>query len=505
MKTLQRLSNEDSLIKVSLNSYVESLADINNLSAWNADGGSIVFTGKEYYVSSHYVIEASPNNDSLITPLTVSLNIDYVFDADDVNESFVFSCVVYSGVKNVTINAKLYDADGQEVEGNTKIIQAGSWTALRSNVFTKIPQTPPDTGQYKIVLTIIGHGGETIKISTPNLVNDNAWVSNPVIQSSRPYIPGFYESYDSRETDPQYPFYRYMDVLTDAIADTMFLYSEWFQFDLKEMAINYSKNDLSTRSRLTNYEAVYPENVNWLSQFSGAKIKKQIFVDNSPIITDANEFRKSQLFPAVYGRGAGTQGAVKEAIEHVLTGGKTVIIGQNVDGNPWSIKAVTLISETPGIDIHADVRVATTANIVNVLSDIENGDIIDGVTLVTGDRVLVKNQTTASQNGVYIVPAVQPASRATDFDSAGEMLKGTTFYVLDGNVNKRKAFELTTTGPIIVGTTGLTFGIFSGSPRVIAVAEAARPLGYSLIHEIVREFTLTLGDLEFGILGTANL
>lgn len=504
MKTLQRLSNEDSLIKVSLDSYVESLADINDLSAWNTDGGSIVFTGKEYYVSSHYVIEASPNNDSLITPLTVSLNIDYVFDADDVNESFVFSCVVYSGVKNVTINAKLYDADGQEVEGNTKIIQAGTWTALRSNVFTKIPQTPPDNGQYKIVLTIIGHGGETIKISTPNLVNDNAWVSNPVIQSSRPYIPGFYASYDSRETDPQYPFYRYMDVLTDAIADTMFLYSEWFQFDLNEMAINYSKNDLSTRSRLTNYEAVYPENVNWLSQFSGAKIKKQIFVDNSPIITNANEFRKSQLFPAVYGRGAGTQGAVKEAIGHVLTGGKTVIIGQSVDGNPWLIKAVTLISETPDIDIYVDVRVATTTSI-DISLNLEDGDTIDGVVLAAGDRVLVKNQTTNSQNGVYIVSSSGAATRATDFDTPEEVVTGATFYVLDGNVNKRKAFELTTTGSITVGTTGLTFGIFSGSPRVIAVAEAARPLGYSLVHEIVREFTLTLGDLEFGILGTATL
>lgn len=504
MKTLQRLSDADSLIKVSLDSYVESLAEISTTSGWSISGGSIKFTGENYYVSSHYVIEASPDNNSLTIPLVLTLNINSVFDADDVNESFVFSCVVYCDLRNVTINAKLYDELGQQVDGNTKVIQAGSWTALRSNVFTKVPKTPPS--EYRIVLTITGHGGETVKISTPNLVNDDAWASNPVIQSMRPYIPGFYESYDRNETDPQYPFFRYLDVLTDAIADTMFLYSEWFQFDSREIIPGASKTDLSTRSRLTNYQAVYDENLSWLAQFSGAKIKKQLYVNDAQIVSDEAGFKKSQLFPAIYGRGAGTQGALKEAIGYVLTGTKTVVIGQRANNDPWAIKVVTLISETSGIDIRNDVRVATTEPISMALG-LEVGQIIDGVTLAAGDRVLVKNQTGVSEleNGVYVVQASGPGLRAADFDTSGEMLKGATFYVLDGEENKRKAFELTTTGPVTVGTTPLNFSAFSGSPKVLAAAEQARPLGYSLIHEVVREFTLTLGDLEFGILGTATL
>lgn len=61
-------------------------------------------------------------------------------------------------------------------------------------------------------------------------------------------------------------------------------------------------------------------------------------------------------------------------------------------------------------------RVASTANIV-LASALENGDSVDGVTLVTGDRVLVKDQSTASQNGIYIVQVTGAAVRATDFDS----------------------------------------------------------------------------------------
>jgi hypothetical protein len=510
VKTLQRLSNANSLIKFTVDSSSESLAETESDSDWEVEGGNFRFTGENYYVSSHYVLEATPTNNSLTTPMVVSLDVGSVFDVDDVNESFVFSCVVYCGLRNVTINAKLHDALGQEVESNIKVIQAGSWTALRSNVFTKVPLTPPSVGQYTVSLTIVGHGGETVKISTPNLVNEDSWASNPVIQSMRPYIPGFYESYDRNETDPQYPFFRYVDVLTDAIADTMFLYSEWFQFDSREIIPGASKADLSTRSRLTNYQAVYDENLSWLAQFSGAKIKNQLYVGNAAIVTNTNEFKKSQLFPAIYGRGAGTQGSIREAVGHVLSGTKTVVIGQHVDGNPWIMKVVTIISETSGFDIRNDVRVATTENIdlFGTTGGLKGGDTVDGVTLAAGDRVLVKDQIIEQENGVYIATSPDSMivpSRAADFDTSGEMQNGATFYVLEGDDNKRKAFELAVTGTVTIDTTALTFITFRGSPEVLAAAEPARPLGYSLIHEIVREFTLTLGDLEFGILGTATL
>jgi hypothetical protein len=99
------------------------------------------------------------------------------------------------------------------------------------------------------------------------------------------------------------------------------------------------------------------------------------------------------------------------------------------------------------------------------------------------------------------------ASRATNFDavSALEVAYGAFFFVDSGKLNNGKAFTLTTTGTITLGTTGLTFAEFSGSPEVLAVVEPARPLGYSITHQVVEKFTLTLGDPVYGVLGTAVL
>lgn len=501
MKTVQRLSSYNNLSRYSEGYKKEiGIPEITSTATWSITNGSIVYTGEDYYASTHYVLNASPNSTSAIT---ISLNVNSVFEADDLNQDFVFSCVLFCAQQSITVNAKLYDSSGSAVDGNTKTIQAGIWSPIRSNVLKLNPVASGST-TYTVVLTITGHQSSTVRLSTANLVNDTVWAANPVIQSMRPYIPGFYESYDRNQEDPQYPFFRFVDVLTDTIADTMFLYSEWYQYDAAEIIPGFSKNDLYTRSRLTNYKAVYDENLTWLAQFSGSKLKKQLYVDGTGIVTDTNGFKQSQLYPAIYGRNAGTQGAIREAVSYVLTDTKTVVIGQHADGNPWAIRVITLVNETPNIDVRTDVRVASTAN-VNISTGLAAGNSIDGITLVAGDRVLLKNQTTASQNGVYVSPSSGAASRATDFDTSGEVTTGAIFIATEGTANDKKAFELTTTGTITVGSTALTFAEFGGSPEVLAVAEPARPLGYSLKHEIVREFTLTLGDLEFGILGTATL
>jgi hypothetical protein len=503
MKTVQRLSNADSLIKYSENNDPIEISATSFANNWQEVNGTFIVTGDDYYTGSHYVINASADSNEL--PIELSLDVNNIFEIDDIGQLFVFSCVVFCAQKSVTVNIKLYDENGAEVDFGSKVIQAGTWTAVRSNVL-EITRFNPALTSYKVFINIPDNDGHLVRISTPNLVNDSTWALNPVIQSMRPYIPGFYEAYDRNEVNPQYPFFRFVDVLTDCIADTMNVYSEWFEFDAREIIPGFSKNDLYTRSRLTNYKAVYDENLEWFAQFSGKKITKQIYVDSLPIVSAprAAAFKEAQLYPAIYGRGAGTQEALKTAVSFVLSGNKTVIIGQRAGGDPWKIRIITLASETPNVDIRTSVKAATTAN-VNLSTGLEAGDTIDNVVLVAGDRVLVKNQSTGSQNGVYVVQASGAAVRATDFDSSGEVTTGAVFVVSQGDVNERKAYELTTTGTITVGSTPLEFSLFAGSPEVLAMAEPARPLGYGLVHEVVDRITLTLGDLEYGILGTAVL
>jgi hypothetical protein len=390
MKTIQRLSDADSLIKYSQNNDPIEISATSIATNWQEVNGTFLITGDDYYVGSHYVINASAESPSL--PIELSLDVNDIFETDDIGQLFVFSCVVFCAQKSVTVNVKLYDDNGQEVDFVSKKIQAGTWTAIRSNVL-EIDTSNLESTAYKIFISIPDNDGHLVRISTPNLVNDSTWSLNPVIQSMRPYIPGFYEAYDRNEVNPQYPFFRFVDVLTDCIADTMNVYSEWFQFDAREIIPGFSKNDLYTRSRLTNYKAVYDENLEWFAQFSGKKITKQIYVDSAPMVSAPNAaaFKEAQLYPAIYGRGAGTQEALKTAVGFVLDGNKTVIIGQRAGGDPWKIRIITLASETPNVDIRTSVRAATTAN-VNLTTGLKNGDTIDGVELEAGDRVLVKNQ-----------------------------------------------------------------------------------------------------------------
>lgn len=115
-----------------------------------------------------------------------------------------------------------------------------------------------------------------------------------------------------------------------------------------------------------------------------------------------------------------------------------------------------------GLDVKASVRVATTANIT-----LSGTQTIDGVSVSVGNRVLVKNQSTASENGIWVV-ASSTWSRATDADSDAEVTSGLFTFVEEGTVNGDSGWVLATNNPITVGTTGLTFAQFSGAGTITA-------------------------------------
>ena len=120
-----------------------------------------------------------------------------------------------------------------------------------------------------------------------------------------------------------------------------------------------------------------------------------------------------------------------------------------------------------GLDVKQSVRAATTAAVL-LASGLENGDAIDGVTLATSDRVLVKNQSTASENGIYVVQASGAAVRATDFDGTGEVSGGAFTFVEEGTVNADSGWVVTSNGAITVGTDAIAWVQFSGAGQITA-------------------------------------
>lgn len=119
-----------------------------------------------------------------------------------------------------------------------------------------------------------------------------------------------------------------------------------------------------------------------------------------------------------------------------------------------------------GIYWKAPVRAATTANVT--LASVVNAYVMDGITLATGDRVLIKDQTTGSQNGIYIVQASATPVRANDMAASSSAASAAVF-VESGTANGDGSFVCTNdTGAAIVGTSALTFVIFTRTGEITA-------------------------------------
>lgn len=157
-------------------------------------------------------------------------------------------------------------------------------------------------------------------------------------------------------------------------------------------------------------------------------------------------------------------------------------IANLADGvNPQDAATVAqLNAAVQGYSWKQPVRAATTANIT-----LSGAQAIDGVSVIAGDRVLVKNQTAGAANGIYVA-ATGAWTRATDFDTGAEALGAATF-VSEGTAQGNQVWLNGTDGPITIGTTALVFvqvgggssysagngiiisgGVISADPAVVA-------------------------------------
>lgn len=163
---------------------------------------------------------------------------------------------------------------------------------------------------------------------------------------------------------------------------------------------------------------------------------------------------------------------------HVQEGGKVwkakaTSLGKRPSSSPseWGEAALTRESVTAliqeqlgGIGIKGRVRAASTGNLT--LSGLQ---VVDGVNLLDGDRVLVKNQSASQDNGIYLV-TTGPWTRTPDADTSAEMTPGLLVAVEQGNSQADSLWQLVTDGPINLGTTSLGFEMAFGRNLVSAAS-----------------------------------
>lgn len=109
-----------------------------------------------------------------------------------------------------------------------------------------------------------------------------------------------------------------------------------------------------------------------------------------------------------------------------------------------------------GLDFKSSCRIASTANL-----GLSGLSAIDGITPLAGDRILVKDQTDTTENGIYEASATA-WSRASDFDEDAEATSGALTFVEEGSTHAGQQWVLTTTGAITLGSTGLSWSLFGG-------------------------------------------
>ncbi len=181
-----------------------------------------------------------------------------------------------------------------------------------------------------------------------------------------------------------------------------------------------------------------------------------------------------------------------------ITGGSITGLGSPSNGSDATTKTY-VDNLVTGLKTRTIVRAATTGNI-SLSSDLQNGDTLDGVTLATNDKVLIKSQSDNTQNGIYKVVASGTASRDPDFNTVDE-LAGQMIIVKEGSVNA-DSFHLCTTDSGTIGVAAITFTQVTpssgGTVTQVGIAQAGS------------EFTIsgspitTSGNITLGIGTIAN-
>jgi hypothetical protein len=118
-------------------------------------------------------------------------------------------------------------------------------------------------------------------------------------------------------------------------------------------------------------------------------------------------------------------------------------------------------SVAQGLDTKASV-VAATTTAGTLATSFADAEVVDGVTLATGNRILIKNQADATENGIYVVAASGAPARSTDMNDGTEF-PGAYVFVEEGTVNADTGWVCTNNSPVTLGSTNIVFTQFSGA------------------------------------------
>jgi len=357
-------------------------------------------------ITTVYIGALSKTNDSIPTGISATkIANGTISDTEFQYLNGVSSAIqTQLDAKQATITGSATTIDTESLTANRAVISNGSQKIAVSDVtdtelgyldgVTSAVQTQIDSKQATLT------GGATT-IASSNLTASRALQSNG---------SGKVEVSDVTTTE-----LGYLDGVSSAIQT---------QIDAKQ----------TSDAQLTDIAGLTPTDSNF------------IVGDGSNFVTEAGSTARTSL-------GLGTI-STQASSNVAITGGSVTGLGSPSNSSDAATK--NYVDEAvAGLRTRIIAEVATTAN-VNLSNGLEAGDSIDGVTLVAGDRVLVKDQSTATENGLYLAVSSGAASRDPEHDTIAE-LSGGLVVVNQGTANDNKIFLCTTDSTGSVGSTNITY------------------------------------------------
>jgi len=347
--TVNILSAENALLTSTSACVAVSVAQ--SAPSWISSNSTISVIPTEFITNLRYALRVAPSGSGDVTVALISEPLRLVENGKILS----FNAKV-KPPSDVVVTTTL-SVDGESTPtGHGQELSGGQYGAIQSNRV----EIPDDETLHSISasITVSGHGGQNFYITYPNLIDDRAFYQNRMVPLSRNLLPDFYWEKDSLEEYPTAPFFRLIDILTTGIHEVMLEYQAFYKYERDEVT---NRSDLYlpiSRSALVHPSAVRDKYINWLAQFTGSSVRKNIADANgvSFFADHAIErgFIEWQLESSTYGRAAGTTGALASAAKQVLIYTKDgedstqqVSITPNYNNNSWYFLVRTLTNETP--------------------------------------------------------------------------------------------------------------------------------------------------------------
>ena len=323
---------------------------------WTATNANLMISGTDFIVDSHYTLVLASGSEGEVQDVVLTL-AGIPLTPDD-NGSVLSANMQIKANAPITVSSLLYiDSASATYEPYSKTYSSGSYNAIHTNRAV----VPDDENIHTatIQITISGLiGGQTAHVTMPHLIHDLALFGNSFLGKARNFLPDFYFEIDSLQSQPSYPFFRLLDILTSTAGEVFAEYGLMYGIEGSELLYENLTVAYWAQSSLVSPRSVKNKYVSWLSQFSGDFIRQNIYYSNgNPFFGNESirrDFIEWQLSKGYYGRAAGSRIAMVEAAKQVLSytdnGAQStfsVSLTPRYQDEPFAIHIRTLANETP--------------------------------------------------------------------------------------------------------------------------------------------------------------